>query len=77
MKKHSKKTVLEICNYLGQDIDHPMCKELIQHLKECPTCQFYLDTVKLTVNVFRENHPREAVPADVKKNLLHSLKINK
>jgi predicted anti-sigma-YlaC factor YlaD len=73
MKEHKKKTIHEICTYLGQDLDHPMCKELIQHLKECPACRFYLDTVKLTVNLFRETHPSKPVPEDLKKKLLNSL----
>ena len=77
MKEHKKKTVHEICNYLGQDLDNPMCKELIQHLKECPDCQFYLETVKLTVNLFRETHPAKPVPEDLKKKLLTSLNLKK
>jgi len=76
MKEHKKKTVHEICNYLGQDLDHPMCKELIQHLKECPDCQFYLETVKLTVNLFgkpiHQNRYRKT-----QKKLLTSLNLKK
>lgn len=77
MKEHKKKTVHEICNYLGQDLDHPMCQELIRHLKECPNCQFYLDTVKLTVNLFRETHLSKPVPEELKKKLLSNLVLKK
>ena len=77
MPKHKKKTILELCNYLGQDLDHPMCQELIQHVRECPECQFYIDTVKLTVNVYRTTHPDEAVPDSVKHNLLKSIHTEK
>ncbi len=69
--------VNELCQYLGEDLDHPMCKELMQHVEECPECRFYIDTVKMTVNVFRDTHTSKPVPDDVKKNLLKSLNIGK
>jgi len=75
MKKHDKKVLNELCNYLGEDLDNPMCQELIQHVKECPDCQFYLDTVKMTVSVFQKTHPATPVPEDVKESLLKTLKI--
>ena len=77
MKKHKKQIVHKICNYLGQDLDHPMCKELMQHLEECPDCQFYLDTVKMTVSLCRETHKSEPVPEEVKEQIFKSLKIKK
>lgn len=77
MKNHKKKVLDELCNYLGQDLNHPMCQELIQHVRECPDCKFYLDTVKMTVNLFRETHPTTPVPENVKKDLIKSLKLGK
>lgn len=76
-KDHGKKIINELCNYLGQDLDHPMCKELIQHVSDCPECKFYLDTVKMTVNIFRDTHISEPVPDQVKEKLYKSLKIKK
>jgi hypothetical protein len=75
MKKHDKKVLNELCSYLGEDLDNPMCQELIQHVEECPDCRFYLDTVKMTVHVFQKTHPTTPVPNDVKENLLKTLKI--
>ncbi len=77
MEKHSKKLIDELCNYLGQDLDHPMCKELMHHVNECPECQFYLDTVKMTVSIFRDTHKSEPMPDHVKDNLLKTLNLKK
>jgi len=77
MKKHDRKVLNELCNYLGEDLENPMCQELIQHVNECPDCQFYLDTVKMTVNIFRGTHPSTPVPENVKKDLIKSLKLDK
>jgi hypothetical protein len=54
-----------------------MCQELIQHVQECPDCQFYLDTVKMTVSVIQKTHPATPVPNEVKEKLLKTLKIKK
>ncbi len=77
MKKHNLKTIRELCNYLGEDLDHPMCKELARHLQECPECQFYLETIKLTVNLFRDSHPPKPVPEEIKKKLLSTFPLKK
>lgn len=75
MKKHSKKILDELCNYLGQDVDHPMCKELLQHVNECPDCRIYLDTIKMTVSLYRKTYEPSPVPSDVKEKLFKTLKL--
>ena len=77
MKNHGKKLINELCNYLGQDLNHPMCKELMQHINECPECQFYLDTVKLTVSLYRKSHEPQSVPAHVKERLIKTLNVKR
>ena len=77
MKIPNKKILNELCNYLGQDLDHPMCQELIKHMQDYPECQFYLNTVKMTVSLYRETHPSEPVPSHVKKELYKVLKMKK
>ncbi len=77
MKKHSKRIINELCNYLGQDLNHPMCKELLRHVEECPDCRIYLDTIKMTVNLYRKTHQNQPVPDNVKESLFKSLKIKK
>lgn len=75
MKKHSKKIMSELCNYLGQDLDHPMCQELLQHVNVCPECQFYLDTIRMTVSLYRETHQTKPVPNHIKRELFRNLKL--
>jgi hypothetical protein len=77
MKKHNKRVINDLCTYLGENLDHPMCKELIRHVEECPECKFYIDTIKTTVNIFRETHPVKSLPDKVKKDLFKTLNISK
>lgn len=71
---HGKKIVDELCTYLGQDLDNPMCRELQRHMEECPECKEYMESIKLTVKVFRENYKSKSVPKKVTENLM--LKLN-
>jgi hypothetical protein len=77
MKLPNKKILKELCNYLGEDLDTPMCQELLKHVHDFPECQFYIDTVKMTVNLFRETHSSQPVPSEVKKELFRILKSKK
>ena len=49
-----KQIVKEICDFMGEDIDAPACREVAEHLETCPTCQIQLDTIKRTVTLCRE-----------------------
>ncbi len=76
MKHHTKKIIDELCNYLGQDLNHPMCKELLQHVQECPECRIYIDTIKMTVSLYRQKHESKPVPEKVTEQLFKKLNIS-
>ena len=77
MKNHSSKLVGELCNYLGEDLENPMCQELLTHVKDCPDCRNYIESVKLTISICKESARTEPVPEDIKQNLLKNLKLVK
>lgn len=77
MSPHTKKIVDELCNYLGYDFQSPMCKELHEHVKHCPECQQYIDSVKMTVKICQDVYPPEPVPEAVKQELLKKIKSTK
>jgi predicted anti-sigma-YlaC factor YlaD len=67
----------QICDFMGEDLDAPACKEVVEHLESCPNCKVYLDTVKKTVTICREMEKEEAMPEDVKNRLFKVLNIGK
>jgi predicted anti-sigma-YlaC factor YlaD len=77
MSQHSKKVVDQLCNYLGYDFESPMCKELHEHVQNCPECQNYIKSVKLTVNMCKDAYKDVPVPEDVKKELLEKIRLKK
>jgi hypothetical protein len=60
---------------MGEDLDAPACKEVAEHLESCPNCKVYLDTVKKTVTICRENEKNEELPKEVKSRLYKVLNL--
>jgi len=64
-----------ICAELREDIESEVCRELKEHLAECPDCRAYVDSLKKTVILFR-SVPDKNIPEDVQGRLFKSLKID-
>ena len=71
-----KQIVKEICDFMGEDIDAPACREVAEHLETCPTCQIQLDTIKRTVTLCREMEDNKKLPTDVNNRLLKVLDLD-
>jgi len=73
---HHREIYKQICDFMGEDLDAPACKEVADHLENCPNCKVYLDTVKKTVTICREIEKEETMPEDVKNRLYKVLNLN-
>ena len=62
-----------LCDFLEEDIDSPLCRELKEHMEDCPDCRANVETVKQTVKLYRKSSPARPLSADVKKQLISSL----
>jgi len=65
----------QICDFMGEDLNAPACKEVSDHLESCPNCKVYLDTVKKTVTICQEIEKEEKMPRDVKNRLFSVLNL--
>ena len=72
---HHQEAYQQICDFLGEDLETTVCKEVADHLEKCPNCKVYLDTVKKTVTLCREVEKEESMPEDVKNRLYKVLKL--
>jgi len=70
-----KEVYKQICDFMGEDLDAPACKEVAQHLENCPNCKVYLDTVKKTVTICQETEKKEKIPQDIKNRLFKVLNL--
>jgi predicted anti-sigma-YlaC factor YlaD len=75
LKKINCTSVAEhVCGELDEDINSPACRAIKKHLKSCPNCTAYLDSLKKTVLIYkRTSNPR--FPAKARNKLFATLKI--
>jgi predicted anti-sigma-YlaC factor YlaD len=56
MKKHPgecRNMVRKICSELGRDLDSPECRPVREHVRNCPDCSNWLESMEKTVELFR------------------------
>ncbi len=68
------KKIEEICDQLSEYLDSDKCKEIKKHLEDCPTCCAYVDTIRKTIELYKEL-PEDYVPEDVQERLMKVLKL--
>lgn len=66
----------QICEALGEDIDSPLCKEIQEHLAQCPTCCAEVDSIKRVVHLYQRLGDAE-VPESVDQRLWKVLNLQK
>jgi len=71
-----QKIVKQICDFIGEDIDAPVCKEVADHLSACPSCQAQFDSIKKTVTLYRQVEQLQTVPDDVNLRLIKVLHLD-
>ena len=60
---------------LGKDIHADILEDLAQHMKECPDCKIYVDTVRQTVELYRVVESPTKVPEEVTERLYKRLHL--
>ena len=78
-KNMHAQTFRKLCDDISSDIDAELCDEVKEHLKDCPDCRVYVDTLRETVYLYRgeaEMEEEEGIPADVSERLFKVLKLD-
>lgn len=77
VKIHNCRDVTKhICANLDEGMHSDKCREIRKHLRRCPNCTAYLDSLKKTVSLYR-NVPDPHVPNSARKKLYAVLKLAK
>jgi anti-sigma factor RsiW len=63
-----RKIFRHICDNLDQELDSPACRQIKAHLKGCPDCLKYLDSLTATVDLYRR-YPTPPLSEKVKRKL--------
>jgi|WetSurMetagenome_2_1015567.scaffolds.fasta_scaffold774266_2 anti-sigma factor RsiW len=66
------KVYLYICDNLDEDINSERCRQIKQHLAECPNCSSYLNSLKKTIALYR-TLPAPPVPVETHRELFRTI----
>ena len=61
-------------DYLDKDARAAVCRKVDEHLKDCPDCKVYLDTLNKTITLYRDLGD-VAVPRDVQSRLFATIRL--
>ncbi len=77
MREHDPHSpvMIQLREQLGKDIDAEVLEDLAQHMKECPDCKIYVDTVRQTVELYRVVESPTKVPKEVTERLYKRLHL--
>ncbi len=73
---HDDDMIDKIEEQLGSDFDSEIVAEVAEHMKDCPDCKIYVDSVKQTIKLYRVTETDNTVPDDVSDRLFKMLKLD-
>ncbi len=50
---HCRRMAAVFSDYLDRDLREAICRKVDEHLKQCPDCRLYLDTLSRTITLYR------------------------
>jgi predicted anti-sigma-YlaC factor YlaD len=62
-------------DYIDQELAQQVCRDLEQHLKECPNCQVVVDTLTRTIKLYQETKDDHCLTDEQKKRLFVTLSL--
>jgi predicted anti-sigma-YlaC factor YlaD len=74
-RSEHEELITQLCDAMGEDLEAPVCREVADHLMNCPKCREQFDSVKRTVKLCREHVNREKIPQDVSARLIKILNL--
>ncbi len=73
-KGHCRRMAAVFSDYLDRDLRQQVCRKVDEHLKHCPDCKLYLDTLNKSITLYRDLGD-VAVPKDVESRLFATIRL--
>lgn len=76
MNEHNCQELLgALSDYVGGEASAAICEEIEQHMAGCPNCRVVIDTLRKTIDLYREL-PKPDMPDGVRERLFLSLDLD-
>lgn len=73
-KPNCKEVMHHICESLGEELNSERCIAIKHHLENCSNCKSYFDSIKTTINLYK-NYNVE-IPDEAHQKLMQILNLN-
>ena len=70
-----KQLLGNLSDYIDGDLQAELCAELEQHLQGCDNCRIVVNTLRKTVELYRETNEQVVLPDDVRERLFNKLNL--
>ena len=70
-----KQLLGSLSDYIDGELQAELCAELEAHLEGCDNCRVVINTLRKTVELYRETNEPVALPEDVRKRLYDKLNL--
>lgn len=71
---HCRRMAAMFSDYLDRDLREAICRKVDEHLKQCPDCRLYLDTLNRTITLYR-GLGGVRVPRNVESRLFATIRL--
>jgi predicted anti-sigma-YlaC factor YlaD len=71
-----KQLLSHISDYVDGDLPPELCVTIAEHLKNCENCRIVVDTLKKTIEIYKETTPLSELPEDVRERLFLKLHLD-
>ena len=75
MDQHCKDLLGTLSEYIDGTLQQEICAELENHLASCENCRIVVNTLRKTVELYRESSLTENMPEDVRHRLYFRLNL--
>jgi len=73
--EHCKDLVSNMSDYIDGSLSDQLCFELEKHLENCENCRIVINTLRKTIEIYKDEGAREKTPVDVKERLFYRLNL--
>jgi anti-sigma factor (TIGR02949 family) len=64
-----------ISDYVDGELAPELCAELERHLSECTNCRIVVDTLRKTIELYKDTTEAEPIPDEVRQRLFYRLHL--
>lgn len=72
---HCKQLLGNLSEYIDGDLQAELCAEIEEHLKDCDNCQVVINTLRKTVELYKQTGESVELPEAVRERLFQKLNL--